>query len=109
LDKYGNSFDFPGFRRAQSVQLWAMDWMFDVRFLAGARDFSFLHTGSGAHPASSSVGSGGSFPGINWLGCEADHSPQPSAEVWNVGAIPPLPQGQLSPYHLDGKIVLCVQ
>jgi hypothetical protein len=38
-----------------------MDWMFDVLFLVGARDFSFLHsihTGSGAHPASSSVGSG---------------------------------------------------
>jgi hypothetical protein len=29
--------------------------------------------------------------GLKWPGCEADHSPPSSAEVQNVGAIPPLP------------------
>jgi hypothetical protein len=36
--------------------------------LAGATDFPLLqtaHTGSGAHPASYSVGTGSSFPGEN--------------------------------------------
>jgi hypothetical protein len=37
----------------------------------GARDFSFLHsvqTGSGAHQASCSLGTGGSFPGCKAAG-----------------------------------------
>jgi hypothetical protein len=32
-----------------------------VRFLTGVRDFSVLQTGSGAHPASHEMGTGGSF------------------------------------------------
>jgi hypothetical protein len=41
-------------------------WMAGVRFPARARDFYFLHRfqiESAAHPASYSVGTGGSFPG----------------------------------------------
>jgi hypothetical protein len=37
-----------------------------VRFLAGAKDFSSslcVQTGSGAHPASCPMGTGGPFPG----------------------------------------------
>jgi hypothetical protein len=40
-----------------------MGWT-GIRFLAGAGDFSLLHviqTGSGAHPASYPVGTGGCF------------------------------------------------
>jgi hypothetical protein len=35
-------------------------------------------------------GYGGSFPGVNHPGYEADHSPPSSAEIKNGGAIPPL-------------------
>jgi hypothetical protein len=51
---------------------------------AGARDFQFLHsvqTGSGAHPTSYSMGTGGSFLGGKAAGREADHSPPSSAQV----------------------------
>jgi hypothetical protein len=51
--------------------------------------FVFFHsvqTGVGAHPASYTVGTGGSFP---WV--EADHSPPSTVEVMNGGAIPSLP------------------
>jgi hypothetical protein len=49
-----------------------------------ARDFSLLHnvqTGSGAHPAYYTMGTGG----------KADHSPPSGVEVKNDGAIPPFP------------------
>jgi hypothetical protein len=65
-----------------------------VRFSAGARDFSVLHsvhTGSGDHPASYRVGAGALYPGVKRPGREADHSPSPSDEVENGGSIPPLP------------------
>jgi hypothetical protein len=42
------------------------DRMIGVRFPAGAANFSLLYgvqTGSGAHPASYPMGSGGSYPG----------------------------------------------
>jgi hypothetical protein len=58
--------------------------------------YSLLHhvqTGSGAHPASYSVGTGGSFLGINRPGREADHSSPPSAEVknsWCYTSTPPI-------------------
>jgi hypothetical protein len=47
-------------------------------------EFSLLHvaqTGSGAHPASYPMGTGGSFPSVKRPGREADHSPPASAEV----------------------------
>jgi hypothetical protein len=41
-----------------------------------------VQTGSGAHPASCTVGTGGSFPGGKGRpGRDADHSPPSSAEV----------------------------
>jgi hypothetical protein len=41
-----------------------------------------VQTGSGAHPASCTVGTGGSFPGGKaWPGRDADHSPPSSAQV----------------------------
>jgi hypothetical protein len=53
-----------------------------VRSPAGTKDFSSslcVQTGSGAHPASCTMGTGGKArPGL-----DADHSPQSSAEVVN--------------------------
>jgi hypothetical protein len=50
-----------------------------------AEDFSStlcVQTGSGAHPASYTLGTGGSFPGGKARPRrDADHSPPPSAEV----------------------------
>jgi hypothetical protein len=58
-----------------------------VRSSAGAKDFSSslcVQTGSGAHPASCTMGIGGSFPGGKARpGLDADHSPPSSAEVVN--------------------------
>jgi hypothetical protein len=67
-----------------------------VRFPAGAWNFSLhhrVHNGSGAHPASYSVGTRGSFPGVKCPGREADHSPPSSAQVKNAcncTSIPPI-------------------
>jgi hypothetical protein len=53
--------------------------------LAGAKDFSdslFVQTGSGAHPASCTMGTGGPIPRAKARpGRDADHSPPSSAEV----------------------------
>jgi hypothetical protein len=58
-----------------------------VRSPAGAKDFSSslcVQTGSGAHPASCTMGTGGPFRGGKArLGRNADHSPPSSAEVNN--------------------------
>jgi hypothetical protein len=58
-----------------------------VRSSAGAKDFSSnlcVQTDSGAHPASCTMGTGGSFPrGKTRPGRDADHSPPSSAEVVN--------------------------
>jgi hypothetical protein len=59
-----------------------------VRSPAAAKDFSSIlcvQTGSGAHPASCTMGTGGSFPrGVKARpGSDADHSPPSSAEVVN--------------------------
>jgi hypothetical protein len=56
-----------------------------VRFPAGAKDFSyspFVQTGSGAHPASCTMGTRGPFPRAKARpGRDADHSPPSSAEI----------------------------
>jgi hypothetical protein len=56
-----------------------------VRFPAGAKDFSSIlcvQTGSGAHPASCTMGTGGPFPGGKACpGRDADNLPTSSAEV----------------------------
>jgi hypothetical protein len=59
-----------------------------VRSPAGAEDFSYslcVQTGSGAHPASCTMGTGGGpFTGGKARpGRDADHSPLSSAEVVN--------------------------
>jgi hypothetical protein len=51
-----------------------------------------VQTGSGAHPTYYTMGTGGSFPGVNRPGREADHSPPTSAEVkemWIYTSTPP--------------------
>jgi hypothetical protein len=48
------------------------------------QEFSLLHvvqTGSGVHPTSYPMGTGGSFPGVKRQGREADHSSPTSAKV----------------------------
>jgi hypothetical protein len=63
------------------------DWAIEVRSLAEAKDFSSslcVQTGSGAHPASCTMGTGGPFPGGKVQpGHDTDHSPPSSAEVMN--------------------------
>jgi hypothetical protein len=63
------------------------DRAIEVRSPAGAKDFSCslcVQTGSGAHPASCTMGTGGPFPGAKArLGRDADHSPLSSAQVEN--------------------------
>jgi hypothetical protein len=58
-----------------------------VRSPTGAKDFSSIlcvQIGSGAHPASCTIGTGGPFLGGKaWPGRDADHSPPSSAEVMN--------------------------
>jgi hypothetical protein len=58
-----------------------------VRSSAGAKDFSCIfcvQTGSGANPASCTMGTGGPFPGGKARpGRDADHSPLSSVEVVN--------------------------
>jgi hypothetical protein len=58
-----------------------------VRSPAGEKDFSSslcVQTGSGAHPASCRMSTGGPFPGGKAQpGRDADHSPPSSAEVEN--------------------------
>jgi hypothetical protein len=58
-----------------------------VRSPAGADDFSSIlcvQTGSGDHPASCTMGTGGPFPGGKARpGRDADHLPASSAEVVN--------------------------
>jgi hypothetical protein len=58
-----------------------------VRSPAGAKDFSSslcVQTGSQAHPASCTMGTGGPFPGGKARpGRDADYSPPSSAEVEN--------------------------
>jgi hypothetical protein len=63
------------------------DRAIEVRSPAGAKDFSSIicvQTGSGAHPASYTMGTGGPFPGGKARpGRDADPSPPSSTEVEN--------------------------
>jgi hypothetical protein len=69
----------------QSVQCLTTDCTAGVRSPTEAKDFSpnlCVQTGSGAHPASYTVGTGGSFTGGKARpGRDADHSPPSSAGV----------------------------
>jgi hypothetical protein len=70
---------------AQSVQCLTTDWTAGIRSPTEAEDFSTnlcVQTGSGAHPASYTMGIGASFPGGKARPKrDADHSPPSSAEV----------------------------
>jgi hypothetical protein len=72
---------------AQSVQCLTTEWTTGVRSLTGAEDFFSslcVQTGSGAHQASCTVGTGGPFPGGKARpGRDVNHSPPSSAEVKN--------------------------
>jgi hypothetical protein len=63
------------------------DRAIEVRSPAEAKHFSYslcVQTGSGAHPVSSTMGTGGPFPGGKARpGRDSDHSPSSSAEVVN--------------------------
>jgi hypothetical protein len=64
------------------------DRVIEVRSPAAAKDFPSslcVQTGSGAHPASCTMDTGGPFPGGKARpGRDADHSSPSSAEVKNV-------------------------
>jgi hypothetical protein len=70
---------------AQAVQCLTTSWTIGIRSPSGAEASSSspcVHTGSGAHPASYPMGTGGPFSGGKARpGRDADHSPPPSAEV----------------------------
>jgi hypothetical protein len=63
------------------------DWAIEVRSSAGAKDFSSslcVQTGSGAHPASRTMDTGGPFPGGKARpGRDTDHPLSSNAEVVN--------------------------
>jgi hypothetical protein len=62
--------------------------------MAGSRNFSLLHSDKarfGIHPASNTMGSGVSFPGIKQPRREDDYSPPFRADAKNCEAKPPLP------------------
>jgi hypothetical protein len=76
-----------GAGEAQSVYCLTTDWTTGVRSPTEAENFSSslcVQTGSGAHPASCTLGNGGPFPeGKALPGRDFDHSPPSSAEVKN--------------------------
>jgi hypothetical protein len=80
---------------AESIQRRATGWTAGVRLPATKITLFFLHkvhTNSGAHPASYTMGIGVSLsPRVKRPGCEAEYSPPLHAEVKNVGDIPPPP------------------
>jgi hypothetical protein len=78
-----------------------------VRSPAGAEDFSSIlcaQTGSGAHPAPCTMGTGGPFPGGKARpGRDADHSPASSAEVVNEYELYLL-SPQAPPWRIEGLL-----
>jgi hypothetical protein len=80
-----NCYMFKAVGVAQSVQCLTADWTVGVRSLTEAEDFSSslcVQSGSGVHPASSTIGTGGSFPGGKArTALDADHSSPFSAEI----------------------------
>jgi hypothetical protein len=78
-----------------------------VRSPAGAEDFSSslsVQTGSGAHPASCTMGTGGPFPGGKARpGRDADQSPPSCAEVVNEYELYFL-SPQAPPWRVEGLL-----
>jgi hypothetical protein len=85
------------------------DWTTGVRSPTEAEDFSSslcIQNGSGAHPASCTMGTGGSFPrGKVQPGHDADHSPPSSAEVKNEQELYLL-SSQAPPWRVAGSLYL---
>jgi hypothetical protein len=83
------------------------DRAIEVRSPAEAKDIPSslcVQTGSGAHPASCTMGTGGSFPRGNALpGRDADRSPPSSAEVKNEQELN-LVCSQASPWRVAGLL-----
>jgi hypothetical protein len=82
------------------------DRVIGVRSPAGTEDFSSnlcVQIGSGAHPASYTMGTGGHFPGGKARpGRDADHSPPSSAEVVNEELY--LLSPQAPPWRVEGLL-----
>jgi hypothetical protein len=58
----------------------------------GYEELHIVQTGSGVHPTSYKMGTGGSFPGVKRQVREADHSPPTSVEgkkMWIYTSTPP--------------------
>jgi hypothetical protein len=72
---------------AQAEKCLTTGWTIGVRYPTGVEDFSSnlcVQTGSGTHPASYPMGTGGPFPGVKARPrLDADHSPPSGAEVKN--------------------------
>jgi hypothetical protein len=85
------------------------DRAIEVRSPTGTEDFSSspcVQTGSGAHPASYPMGTGGPFPGGEVRpGRDADHSPPSSAKVkyeYELYLLSP----HAPPWHVAGHLYL---
>jgi hypothetical protein len=87
LDPCSLSRDEPGSSVSIVSGYWLNDRAIEVRSPAGVKDFSCslcVQTGSEAHPASCTMGTGAHIPGAKSRpGRDADHSPLSSAEVEN--------------------------
>jgi hypothetical protein len=71
---------------AQSVKRLATGWTtersnFESRYGQEFLLLRVVQTGSGVHPTSYTMGTGGSFPGVKRPGHEAHHSPATTAKV----------------------------
>jgi hypothetical protein len=69
------------------VQRWTTDWTIVGSSPGKAGNFCIYHcvqTGSGAHTASSPIGTRVSFLGVKRPGRKADHTPPNSAEIKNA-------------------------
>jgi hypothetical protein len=77
----------------------------------GAKDFSFslcVQTGSGAHPASCTMGNGGPFPGGKAQpGRDADHSPHLVLRSWMSRSYTPLPSSASMACRGTALLLLC--
>jgi hypothetical protein len=88
-----------------------MDWTAGVRSPTEAEDLSSnisVQTGSGAHAASCTVGTGGSFPGgKQWPGLDADNS-SPSSANSKKEQEPYLLSLQAPPWRVAGPLYLLI-
>jgi hypothetical protein len=88
----------------------AMGWTTSVQFLAGAgtSPHQRIKTSAGAHPASCSWDTVGSFPRVKQLGHKTDCSPPSSAEVKNVWSYTSIPQYTFMVWCFFIKQLICL-